>query len=381
MASIHKDPRGKSLFWYCAYTLPNGRRVFRSTKQRDRKKALDFCRALEKASEKARAGELTEIQVRKLLDEVLESVGQKPVRSESVRAFFTNWLAGKKLSTAPGIYAHYEKAVTKFLDVLATKADKALSGVTPRDIEAFRDMRLNADGISTGTLVLDLKTVRSVFSNARRQGLVLHNPAEAVELPINRPTARDVFRPEDIRALLRVAPDEWQTLILLGYYLGGRLTDMATLSWASIELANSTIYYQQGKTRAKVEVPIHPDLEARLLAVVGDNPRGLLCPTLARTRVDGRHGLSRQFAKIMSDAGLEQDQVKSARNTFSRKSFHSLRHSFSSALANAGVSADLRMKLTGHKSLAVHQRYSHVELEPLRQAISVLPRLSGEDEG
>jgi len=53
--------------------------------------------------------------------------------------------------------------------------------------------------------------------------------------------------------------------------------------------------------------------------------------------------------------------------------------SFSSALANAGVSADLRMRLTGHKSLAVDQRYSHVELEPLRKAISVLPRLSGEN--
>jgi len=49
------------------------------------------------------------------------------------------------------------------------------------------------------------------------------------------------------------------------------------------------------------------------------------------------------------------------------------------ALANAGVSADLRMRLTGHKSLAVDQRYSHVELEPLRKAISVLPRLSGEN--
>jgi hypothetical protein len=83
------------------------------------------------------------VPVRKLLDEVLESVGQKPVRSERVRAFFTNRLAGKKLSTRPRTYAHYEKAVTKFLDVLATKADKALSGVTPRDIEAFRDMRLN----------------------------------------------------------------------------------------------------------------------------------------------------------------------------------------------------------------------------------------------
>ena len=87
-----------------------------------------------------------------------------------------------------------------------------------------------------------------------------------------------------------------------------------SLSWDSGELATSTINYEQGRTRTRVEVPIHPDLEARLLA-------------------------------------------------------------------NAGVSADLRMRLPGHKSLVVHQRYSHVELEPLRKAVSVLPRLSGEDEG
>jgi integrase len=241
-------------------------------------------------------------------------------------------------------------------------------------------MRLNADRISTGTLVLDLKTIRSVFSSARRQGLVLHNPADAAQLPVNRPMARDVFTPEDIRTLLRVAADEWQTVILLGYYRGGRLGDMVRLSWDSVELATSTIFYQQGKTRTRVEVPIHPDLEARLLAIAGDNPRGLLCPTLARTRVDGRRGLSRQFAHLMSAAALDQDQVRSARNAFSRKSVHSLRHSFSSALANAAVSADVRMKLTGHKSLDVHRRYTHVEMEPLKHAIAALPRLAGENE-
>src|SRR6202022_1699575 len=98
MASIHKDPRNKSPYWYCAYTLPDGRRAFRSTKQRDRKKAFDICRAIEKACEKARANELTEVQARKLLDDVLEAVGQRPIRSESVGVFFSNWLAGKKLA-------------------------------------------------------------------------------------------------------------------------------------------------------------------------------------------------------------------------------------------------------------------------------------------
>jgi integrase len=376
VASVHKDPRGKSPYWYCAYTLVDGRRVFRSTKQRDRKNALDICRALEKASDKARAGELTEIQVRKLLDEILEGVGQRPLSSETVRSFFTNWLSGKKLSTAEGTYKHYKKAVGKFLAVLGDRAEKSIASVGPRDVEAFRDARLKEDGISIGTLVLDVKTVRSVFSSARRRGLILHNPAEAVELPVNKPLARDIFSPEEISMLLQGAPDEWRTLILLGYYVGGRLTDMANLSWNSVELASGIVFFEQGKTEARVEVPIHPDLEERLLAIAGDTPSGYLCPTLAKTRVDGRKGLSNQFAKIMRDAGLNQHQVKSAKNSFSRKSFHSLRHSFTSALANAGISADVRMRLTGHKSLDVHQRYTHMELEPLRKAIAALPKLS-----
>ena len=39
--------------------------------------------------------------------------------------------------------------------------------------------------------------------------------------------------------------------------------------------------------------------------------------------------------------------------------------SFSSALANAGISADVRLKLTGHMNLDVHQRYTHVQLETI----------------
>src|SRR6516162_7991992 len=126
MASIHKDPRGKSPFWYCAYTLPDGRRVFRSTKQRDRKKALAICLKLGSATEVARAGELTGIAARKILDEILETVWARPLRSETVRSFFTSWLSGKKLSTMPGTYAHYEKAITKFLEALGDRSDKSL---------------------------------------------------------------------------------------------------------------------------------------------------------------------------------------------------------------------------------------------------------------
>jgi integrase len=178
-----------------------------------------------------------------------------------------------------------------------------------------------------------------------------------------------------------VAPPDWKTAILVAYYVGPRLGDVVSLRWDQVDLVAGVIFYTQGKTDKEVEVPLHPDLEEHLLAIAGDNPRGFLCPTLAGQRISGGKGLSLQFAALMAKAGIDQRRIQSSRNRkFSRLSFHSLRHSFSSALANAGISADVRMKLTGHKSLDVHRRYTHVEMEPLKHAIAALPRLAGENE-
>jgi integrase len=375
MASIHKDPRGKSPFWYCAYVLPNGQRAFRSTKQSDRKKALKECLKLESAADKARAGELVESQARKILDDILESVGEGPIRKKTIREFFLHWLSGKELAKKPSTHSRYKKAITEFLETLGDRADRSLAALGPSDIEVFRDRRTE-QGVSAATVRLDLKLVRSVLSTARRQGLILHNAAEAVDLPLVKSQGRDVFTAPEVRTLLPGASTDWKTAILLGYYVGARLGDVVALTWASVDLAGGVIFYNQGKTGARVEVPIHPELEEHLLKIAGDNPTGFLCPKLGRVKISGRSGLSRQFADLMARAGLDQRQIQLSKSRkFSQLSFHSLRHSFSSALANAGVSADVRMKLTGHKSIDVHRRYTHVEMAPLRQAISTLPSL------
>jgi integrase len=375
MASLHKDPRGRSPFWYCAYTLPDGRRVFRSTKQRERKKAAEVCRALEKATAKAREGELTEARVRKLLEDVLESVGHSPIRTETVRSFFNAWLEGKKLSTRPNVHRNYARSVERFLAWLGTRADKALASLVSADIATFRNSRISS--VASGTLLLDLKLIRSALASAHRQGLILTDPSQTVELPANKPLERKIFTSTELRALLEVASEEWRTLILTGYFLGGRLSDMVALGWDNVDLSGGVVIYTQAKTNRRVEVPLHPELEEHLLSIARDQRSTFLCPTLAHIRLDGGRGLSARFAKLMSKAEVSREEVQSAKNKFSRKSFHSLRHSFASALANAGVAPELRMRLAGHTTSASHLRYTHHELTPLRAAIRALPRLSG----
>jgi integrase len=356
--------------------LPDGQRRFKSTKQRSRKEALKVCLGWEKAVDAAGRGELSQSQARKILDEILENIGEGPIRRKTVSEFFSKWLEGKQLAKKQTTGKRYKKTVDEFLASLGDRANKSIASITPADIECFRDTRTR-QGVSASTVKLDLKLIRSVFNTARRQALIVHNPAEAIDLPLAKSQERWVFTPADMRALLNVAPKDWKTAILLGYYAGPRLGDVVSLTWDSVDLAESVLFYRQGKTGKKVEVPIHPDLEEHLLLIAGDAPRGFLCGHLATAKIGGRSGLSKQFAAIMAKAGIDQRQVQSSKNRkFSQLSFHSFRHSFNSALANASVSPDVRMKLTGHQSIDVDQRYTHVELEPLKKAIAQLPRLA-----
>src|SRR6266404_5637329 len=96
----------------------------------------------------------------------------------------------------------------------------------------------------------------------------------------------------------------------------------------------------------------------------------------------GQNELAMRAASVMPGGGSQTAWIrgeagKKGRN-ISAHSYHSLRHSFNSALAKANVSQELRQKLTGHASEAMNTLYTHHELEVIRGAVQSLPRLPKE---
>ena len=132
-----------------------------------------------------------------------------------------------------------------------------------------------------------------------------------------------------------------------------------------------SITYLQAGTGEKVTVPLHPDLAAHLGTLTGtDKPEVFITPPLAGLKPGGWHGLSESFKRIMRKAGLDVETVKSAgARQLSRRTFHALRHGYTNALAKQGVAPEMRMKLAGHKTEAIHRGYTHHELEKLRAAV------------
>ena len=99
-----------------------------------------------------------------------------------------------------------------------------------------------------------------------------------------------------------------------------------------------------------------------------------VCPDLAKRGSGGAHGLSENFGRIVKRAGIDSQRIKGKGNIFfNRLTFHSLRHSFNSTMAEAGVSQATRMKLTRHSSVMMNDRYTHTSLKTLEDAVSKMP--------
>lgn len=138
MASIHKDPRGKSPFWYASFTLPNGKRTSRSTKQTDKRKAEAVCNDWEKAARQARQGNLQDFAARKVIGDLYEISNGQQLPSSRIKTYFESWLATKKLETARSTHRKYADVVNQLLKFFGNRADQDIARISAQDIFNFR---------------------------------------------------------------------------------------------------------------------------------------------------------------------------------------------------------------------------------------------------
>jgi integrase len=375
MPSLTKDSKGRSPFWTCCYTNADGQRLKKSTKQTDHKKAMEVCLSIERAERFAKNGTLTEQTAKKIIGEILErTIGEK-LHDHAVVDWFNEWCAGKADTKSEATAERYQQVSREFLESLGNRAKLSLGHVTPKDIRTYRDAELAA-GKSPNTANISVKIVSAAFNAAFRQGYIANNPCLALEQLPEETAERSPFTTEQIANLVRVAEGDWKGAILDGYCTGARLGDVANRRGSAIDLDAKLVRFTVGKTKKAATIPLHPDLEQWLLKTprIG---KAFLYPSLAGKKTGGKGGLSSQFAAVMAKAGIEG---KVTRHTAKGRannslSFHSLRHSFNSAMANAGVSQEIRMKLTGHVRAETNKVYTHHELEPLRKAIGKIPRI------
>lgn len=415
MATLYrkKNPAGNTVeFWYCAFRVPTQdggtKQLHRSTGKKKKAEARIEAAAIEAqalreaaaddehkqaimtklsdAAELALKNRLTPAAARKIIGELMVLSGQDNVAEITVREWFDDWLKEKQATTKKATAAFYKTSTKEFLEFLGDKADMPIDSIATSDIRAYRDS-VRKRGVTAKTCNHKIKSIRSVFGDAVKHSMLLSNPCAPIgKLEEDDSVKREPFTLEEVRDLVTAAPsDDWKGVIILGAFTGLRLTDITQLKAGNLDMKRKVIRLVPKKTSRKktvVEIPMHSEVVNYF-----KKHRDKISPfdgthvfkTLAKCGAQGRNGLSTKFRGIMEVAGVNRYLTRktedgAARDT-AKRSFHSLRHTFTSWLANAEVPEDVRMKMTGHSENTTHRKYTHQQIETLRKGVDRMASL------
>jgi integrase len=380
MASIHRNPRSPKGVWYAHYTLADGRRVARSTGTRDRSQAKIITEAWAAAETAAAYGELSQTRVLAILNETLQRIGANPVQYVSVRQWLTDWLASKDNQTAKATRSAYGQAVADFLSYLGDRgAARRLDSITTADIEGFvRGLR--KEGRSASTINKIRAFLSQPFEKARKGGTIRFNPCSLVQPEKAEPIVKGTFTAEQVAALVAVADPDWAGAILFAWGSGARLGDVANLRWSALDMANGIVTFRERKTGATAIIGLHPDFADWLTErPAPEAVDAFVFPTLAGRSINSSLGLSAQFATLMDRAGIENRLLRAGNagkgRTVPALSFHSLRHSAASNVFNSAAIKEVARRVTNHSAGGSLDQYLHQDLEAIRAAVGLIPRL------
>ena len=378
MASVWRHPHSR--YFTACFRDQNGRQRRITTKETNRKRAQRLAEEYEKASRIKR----TLKQAQAVLDRLHEELSGEKIMRPTLRKHLQSWLEAKEAATAPATIIFYRKSLAKFIEFLGPRADQPITEITKQDIVAFRNKL--ATQVAARTANHDLKTLKMLFKSARRDSVVIDDPAEFVDTIRQRAAmAKRAFKIEEMRALLDLADDEWRSMILFGLYTGQRLGDIATLRWNNVDLLHDELRLVTRKTGKTMILPIAVPLRRLLESMpASDDPNAPIhpraCATMERQGKSGN--LSNQFADLLAEAGLRQKKNhkgegkgRGALREVESLSFHSLRRTATTLLHQAGVPAAVAQALIGHDSEAIHQHYVSVGREALEKAAASLPDL------
>ena len=374
MASLRKFPGCKN--WFACFRAPDGRRIQRSTGKPERSEAQKLADKWEAFTHERKS---TQQALRTFADLYRMKHGET-LPDSTVKAFFEGWLKRREGEVAPVTLDAYGGASRRFLTWLEEKADELLVELDKRQMLAFRDHE--AAKVSPANANKLIKLLRVILEDARRDGHIPENPAKDVPRLKTQPSSsRRPLTLDEIQKILAVANEEWQSLILFGLYTGQRLADIASLTWSNVDLPAGEVHLRTRKTGRMVRIPICRPLAAHIERLpISDDPRSPLHPRAHAVASKGATApLSAQFRALLVAAGLapaahashkSKGKGRDAQRTPFEISFHSLRHTATSLMKNAGISPAIVQDIIGHESAEISAHYTHVEHEAKAKALN-----------
>jgi integrase len=245
---------------------------------------------------------------------------------------------------------------------------RRMASITTADVRAYVAQR-QTEGAANATINRELEIVRRAFRLAEQAGTVLRRP----HVPMLREdnARQGFFERSEFEAVRDELPPALRGVATFAYLTGWRAaSEILPLEWKQVDRAAQVVRLEPGTTKntegRTLPYGALPELVDLIEAAWAEHRRlaasGVICP-----RVFHRDGAPiRSYRKAWEGA--------CERAGFPGRLMHDFRRTAVRNLVRAGVPDTVAMRITGHKTRAVFDRYNITSEADLRDAVG---RLAG----
>jgi integrase len=285
---------------------------------------------------------------------------KKKAPSKSVKAL---WNAYEPITKRDN--DSWQTNVGRARHLLRHLGDKLADQLSLKDIDAYRNARFAEVTRrklvpAPGTVDREVALLLRVLNYSVSCGELPRNPLAGVKLLRKPNIRRTVVTEEAFEKLLGRASEAFRPILLVAYDHGLRKGEILDLTWEQLDLKEGVIRLAPQDTKGGEHRVVY--LTSRTLAAIAALPRRLHATHVFVNPETGERWkeVRRMFSRACAAAGLKGVW------------FHDLRRSFVTNARRRGIPESVVMKLSGHRTRAVFERYNVVSEDDLKSAVRQL---------
>lgn len=222
--------------------------------------------------------------------------------------------------------------------------------------------------------------LRAFFRWCIDQTIIEESPLEGVTKPQKPDKLPKAITPDQLEDLCRAIRRDYERkreknwiregqniwripLFRFAFYTGLRGIELARLRWNHIDREKGLIYVREQKNQKEQTIPFNRKAREVLEGVKQGAPNDFVFQSPS---FEGQEREAKWFRENVSDAFRK---AREKANLPEHLSFHSLRHGFCTALAEAGKSAVVIKEAARHADVQTSMRYVHMANETLKAEI------------
>jgi integrase len=247
----------------------------------------------------------------------------------------------------------HKQEIPRLLALKKTIGQYRVLQIQSKHIALYRDERLKM-GKSNSTVLNELSLISQVFELAIKEWSIPigNNPCKLIKKPKQAKGRERRLNQEEEELLISACRASKATLlhplIIMALETGMRLGELLNLTWNYVDLTRKTATLPDTKNGDRRVVP----LSSKAICTLNIIPRNISNPRVFWTW-SAKDGVANVWRRTCKKAGIVDLH------------FHDLRHEATSRLFEKGLNMIEVSSITGHKSLQMLKRYTHLKAEDL----------------